>query len=322
MSDSPLVSIITPAWNAAPFIAETIASVQAQTWTNWELLISDDGSDDATPDIVAEASQSDPRVRLLTMPLRAGHAATARNNSLRAARGEFIAFLDADDLWDPDKLEHDIQFLIAHPEVDAVCSYYRVFGDPDRARRWEETMRYFPPGPVTPAQVLQQCGQTSTIVMRRRVFETLGPMDEHPGLRSGQDNEYFTRMALLHTCWRLEGRRTAYRVAALRSSLSTSHDFAALITRAWTIHERLVANGAFAGRPGLRRRHRCETAYSIARDNLFTHGGPWRSWAWRAVLSGGVSLKALVVACVTPLPSAWARRVLTRLLALIQRPAP
>jgi teichuronic acid biosynthesis glycosyltransferase TuaG len=106
---TPLVSVITPAFNAAATLPATIASVGAQTFPGWEMLIADDGSTDGTAAIAAVWAARDPRVRPLPGP-RAGPAG-ARNRALRAARGRFIAFLDADDRWRPEKLARQLAFM-------------------------------------------------------------------------------------------------------------------------------------------------------------------------------------------------------------------
>lgn len=103
-----LVSIIMPSWNTAKFIGETIQSVKNQTYTNWELLIVDDCSTDNTDEIVA--SFKDDRIRYFHNEKNSG-AALTRNKALREAKGEWIAFLDSDDLWAPTKLEHQINFM-------------------------------------------------------------------------------------------------------------------------------------------------------------------------------------------------------------------
>ena len=105
----PLVSIITPSWNVERFIEETVASVQAQTFGDWELLIADDCSTDRTPVIVAEIGARDPRVKLIRMPKNGGPA-LARQAAIDNAEGRYLAFLDSDDLWLPTKLEHQLAF--------------------------------------------------------------------------------------------------------------------------------------------------------------------------------------------------------------------
>lgn len=103
-----LVSIITPSYNTAQYIADTIRSVQSQTWNHWEMIIVDDCSTDDTDSVVA--SFHDPRIRYLKNEINSG-AAVSRNRALREAQGRWIAFLDSDDLWEPDKLEKQIRFM-------------------------------------------------------------------------------------------------------------------------------------------------------------------------------------------------------------------
>ena len=113
-----LVSIIMPSWNTGRFIAESIESVLHQTYQNWELLIVDDCSTDDT-DVVVE-SFKDSRIRYLKNEKNSG-AALTRNRAIREARGEWIAFLDSDDLWQPEKLEKQVAFMKEH---DYVFTYH------------------------------------------------------------------------------------------------------------------------------------------------------------------------------------------------------
>lgn len=104
-----LVSIIMPSYNTAKFISETITSVLAQTYTNWELIIVDDCSTDDT-DAVIRPYLADDRIRYIKNEKNSG-AAVSRNRALREAKGKWIAFLDSDDLWLPEKLEKQIAFM-------------------------------------------------------------------------------------------------------------------------------------------------------------------------------------------------------------------
>lgn len=110
MPDYGLVSIIMPTWGCAAYIAESIASVQAQSYPNWELLIQDDCSTDDTPEVVRHYMEKDPRIKYACNTQNSG-AAITRNNALRRAQGRWIAFLDSDDLWLPQKLEHQLRFM-------------------------------------------------------------------------------------------------------------------------------------------------------------------------------------------------------------------
>ncbi len=113
-----LASIITPCYNGAKYISQTIDSVLAQTYENWEMIIIDDGSKDNSEEIVRAYMEKDSRIKFLQQA-NAGSAA-ARNNGIRSAEGQYIALLDADDLWEPEFLESQIAFM---KEKGASCVY-------------------------------------------------------------------------------------------------------------------------------------------------------------------------------------------------------
>lgn len=118
-----LVSVIMPSWNTSNFIAESIQSVIDQTYENWELIIVDDCSTDNTDEVVAKFT--DKRIRYFKNEKNSG-AALSRNRALRDARGEWIAFLDSDDLWNPDKLEHQINFMNEHGYTLSYTEYEKI----------------------------------------------------------------------------------------------------------------------------------------------------------------------------------------------------
>src|ERR1035437_7709292 len=109
----PLVSIVTPVYNAARWLPETLDTVRAQTLTDWEQILVDDGSTDGSRELIEAAAAADPRFRSLRTSGREGPSA-ARNLALDAARGRFIAFLDADDLWLPEKLARSVDWMTTH----------------------------------------------------------------------------------------------------------------------------------------------------------------------------------------------------------------
>lgn len=123
-----LVSIITPAFNAARYVEATIASVRAQSYENWEMLVVDDCSSDSTVEVVERASALDPRVRLIRQ-LQNGGPAAARNSALIAARGRWIAFLDSDDLWLPHKLELQLAFQRSLAAKITFTAFRRITAD-------------------------------------------------------------------------------------------------------------------------------------------------------------------------------------------------
>ena len=104
------VSIIMPSYNCGRFVEETIRSVQAQTYQNWEIIFVDDCSTDDTIEIVKHFQKQDGRIRLFQNKRNSG-AAVSRNYALREAKGKYVAFLDSDDLWEPTKLEKQIKFM-------------------------------------------------------------------------------------------------------------------------------------------------------------------------------------------------------------------
>ena len=113
-----LVSVITPCYNGAAYVSQTIESVLSQTYPHWEMIVVDDGSKDSSAEIVRSYAEKDPRIILLQQE-NAGSAA-ARNNGIRNAKGRYLALLDADDLWEPDFLEEQIRFMGEH---NAICVY-------------------------------------------------------------------------------------------------------------------------------------------------------------------------------------------------------
>ena len=118
-----LVSVIMPSWNTSNFIAESIQSVIDQTYENWELIIVDDCSTDNTDEVVARFT--DKRIRYFKNEKNSG-AALSRNRGLREARGEWIAFLDSDDLWSPKKLEYQISFMNEHGYTLSYTEYEKI----------------------------------------------------------------------------------------------------------------------------------------------------------------------------------------------------
>ena len=120
----PKVSIITPAYNAASFLEETVKCVQEQTFSDWEMIIVDDCSKDNTYALARRLSEEDNRIKILQNDKNSGVAAT-RNKALDAAIGEYIAFLDSDDLWLPQKLEKQVDFMDTGQYVLTYTNYQK-----------------------------------------------------------------------------------------------------------------------------------------------------------------------------------------------------
>jgi glycosyltransferase involved in cell wall biosynthesis len=134
-----LVSVLMPFLNVAPYLADAIESVRAQTYPHWELLLVDDGSTDGSGEIARRYAALDPRVRALEHPGRANLGASAsRNLALRHATGAYVALLDGDDLWLPPKLEEQVALLEATPAADVLVGsteyWYGWTGRPEDVR--------------------------------------------------------------------------------------------------------------------------------------------------------------------------------------------
>lgn len=158
-----LVSIITPAWKAADHIAETIVSVQKQTYSSWEMLISDDCSPDNTCEIIESFIAKDYRIKLIQLSENGGPA-RARNIALDKARGRYIAFLDSDDLWLPKKLESQLAFHQSQEAHLSYTAYRRISMESQRIGRLIQV-----PERMTYSQVLSNTAiATSTVIVDRK----------------------------------------------------------------------------------------------------------------------------------------------------------
>ena len=118
------VTVVTPTWNSAKYIRETIASVQAQTYQNWEMIIVDDCSTDNTVELVKDIVKRDSRIRLIEQNENQG-AAIARNIAVQNGTGRYVAYLDSDDCWKPDKLEKQVKFMLSK-DCGFSCTSYEV----------------------------------------------------------------------------------------------------------------------------------------------------------------------------------------------------
>lgn len=192
------VSVVVPAYNAARTLEETIESVLQQEHTNWELIIVDDCSDDDTQAIACRAAQHDSRIRCLQ---GAGQGVSAaRNLGASQASGEFVAFLDADDLWDRAKLGTHIEHLVSHPQV-GVSFDRTLFVSPEG----ESTGVFSTPGvsSLKPADFLYEnpACTASTLVFRRATIQNL-QFDE--SMRFAEDLELLVRVQCCSK-WQVEG---------------------------------------------------------------------------------------------------------------------
>lgn len=187
----PVVSVIIPAYNVAPFIGDTIRSVLAQTFSDYEVIIINDGSPDT---VELEAVLESYLDRIVYLKQENRGAGAARNTGLRAARGEFVAFLDGDDEWLPNFLEKQLELIRSGPGYDLVYADAKLFGNSPKARG--TVMQREPSeGPVTfESLIAERClVNTSSVLARREPILEVGLFDET--LRNSQDFDLWVRLA-------------------------------------------------------------------------------------------------------------------------------
>lgn len=175
----PRVSIIIPTFNCAGFISRALESAFAQTYTDYEVIVADDGSTDETRDLVARWYG---KIRYLYQANRGVSA--ARNLAVSKASGEFLAYLDADDMWYPHKLEQQVAFLDAHPEYGLVHSDLTIVDDNDRVIVQDfnrETGRSVPRGQCVTDLLCNGHIQIASVVERRICYDRAGGFDERLG---------------------------------------------------------------------------------------------------------------------------------------------
>jgi glycosyltransferase involved in cell wall biosynthesis len=191
-SQGPVVSVVLPTYNRAGFIGRSIRSVLAQTYTDFELIVVDDGSRDETTRVVAGLA-TDRRLRYLPLDENRG-AAVARNAGVRAAHGPFLAFQDSDDEWVADKLARHMQAFAAAPDAGVVYSdMRRILADGSSRDHRSPTVG--PGGLIDPAtRFYRVCGLgIQSVVIRRECFEAVGGFNESfPAL---EDLELFIRLS-------------------------------------------------------------------------------------------------------------------------------
>ncbi|HJV26271.1 MAG TPA: glycosyltransferase [Aromatoleum sp.] len=188
-ADTPLVSVVIPAWNAAWCVGRAIDSVLAQSLRDFELIVVDDGSTDDTPVVLAKYG---PSIRIVTQAN--GGMSSARNAGIRAARGAYLAFLDADDRWLPDKLARQVAVLEKQPEL-AFCAAVATLEDAEGriVGEWR--------GPsgrtIQIADVFRNhsavAGGASAVLARRDLVVRLGGFDD--SLRGAEDTDLWIRLA-------------------------------------------------------------------------------------------------------------------------------
>src|SRR5438067_1269450 len=208
MSGSPSVSIIIPVYNAKKYLEETLQSVLAQTFQQFEIILVDDGSTDGTSEIIEKFSD-----RAICLKNDHRGPASSRNLGLQAARGSFIAFLDADDLWLPTKLEKQVAVMRAHPEYGLITCDASMFCDSGVIATSSKARQ-----PIATGHVLRQllCSNwvgTSCAMVPRKCLEKVGAFDEEM-FNGGEDWMLWLKIAAEYPVYFLDEPLVQYRVHA------------------------------------------------------------------------------------------------------------
>lgn len=207
----PLVSVCIGTFNRERYIRECLDSVFAQTYPKMEVVVVDNASTDRTVEIVQGYGD---RIRLVRRDVNSGMCSTTRNEAVRRARGEYIAFLDSDDSWFPRKLEKQVQFMKANPTIPLCHTSCRLMDAESIEDGIRHEGRIPPSGPYFDA-LLDHCWITiSSVLMKRSLYEDCGPFKETlPYGRSGEDYEFFLKVARTYTIGFLPEVLARYRKA-------------------------------------------------------------------------------------------------------------
>lgn len=229
-----LISIIVPVYNVKKFIRETMDSVLTQTYPHWELLLVEDGSSDGSEDEIAAymEEKKDPRIRLIRQSFNQG-AAKARNRGLKEALGRYIAYLDADDLWMPEKLERELAFVKEKTAAFAFTGY--EFADEDgvgtgKVVRVPETLNY------------KQALSNTTIFTTTVMFDTekiSKELLEMPDMKSEDTALWWKVLAKGYTAYGLNENLAKYR----RVGRSLSSNKLEAIRRIWNLYREVASLG-------------------------------------------------------------------------------
>lgn len=214
------VSVVTPTYNRARFLPDAIASILAQTYADLELIILDDGSVDDTREVL-EPFLADERVRYFYQENQG--QSHARNRALGQASGDFVAFLDSDDVWSSDKLENQLAVFEAHPEVDIVHGDEALIDERGAVTSRRNMKRYS--GRITRYLLADNSVSITTALVKRRCFDEMGGFDTSIGV--ADDYELWLRFSARYLFYYEPGIVAFYRVMADQISSDKQRRFAA-----------------------------------------------------------------------------------------------
>lgn len=209
MTRVPTVTVVMPSFNAQNYIADAVRSILRQSFTDFELLVVNDGSTDATAETVSRFT--DDRIRMVNLPLNVG-LAEARNVGLEYVRSRYVAWLDSDDISHPDRLRHQVGFLDANPRIGMCGTWTQTFGMGKKSTwRYPRKTDF-----LRASMIFDDPFATSSVMMRADVIEHLGSF--RPDLSPAEDYDYWSRLMETWDAVNLARTLTQYRIHQSQSS--------------------------------------------------------------------------------------------------------
>ena len=305
-NDRPLVSVIIPTYNRARDLKEAVDSVLRQTYQNIEIIVVDDGSTDETHEIMN--SFTDQRIKYIKKK-NERHPGKTRNVGLQAAKGEYIAFLDDDDLWLPEKLEIQMAEMRKQPQYAWSYTHYKIFGT------GESREYHIPPRQRNiSGRILESLARfgsflaTPTICVKREVFDKTGGFAEIPELRSGQDFDLWLRIACKFEVLCIPQQLVLVRF----QGKSTSETF--IPGRSFALYERNIKDAPL---PASLKKYWLSNSYLTEAEYKLSHALPGFRKDFRKALTLYPFMPARwIIFPILLLPASWARTLYFKLKTL------
>lgn len=259
----PLVSVIMPTFNREVLLVEAVDSVLRQSYSHWELIIVDDGSVDNTPAIVKERYGHDPRIKYLQQPNQG--QSVARNNGVEFSGGEFVAFLDSDNLWEEHRLREGVEVLGKNPQI-GLCYADVVYIDAKGDEMHRVNMPRYS-GFVFPKLIVDNFVSMNTVMVRRSVLPSVRPFNQ--ANRLDEDYELWLDMSVKNQYFYIPQYLARYRIEGERIS---NNFMIRLDANESTVNKMIAKYGLSLKDPDIRKglsRHYLRRASIIGRNGSF-----------------------------------------------------
>ena len=216
---NPLVSVIIPAYNVKQYIKEALDSVINQSYNNIEVLVIDDSSIDSTAEEIKRIAKSDERISYYKIE-HAGRPSVPRNYGIGKSSGEYITFLDADDIWTRDKLKDQIRFLQKYPNLIFVYSMSVTFGNVNVFSPYYEVLPLLNKAATTKEELILKGNSItcSSVMVRKEYLKKTGGYDEDPNLKAVEDYDLWLRLSELGAFGFIPKIHVYYRIHTTQSS--------------------------------------------------------------------------------------------------------